>query len=69
MGYIVGDCTKNIKKSGKKPFTYDTAILLADESGETDSEKSNSHTIKGRELRELFSLHLNPDNYGRKVCF
>ena len=40
VGYIVGDCTKNIKNAEwEKPFTYDTAILLADESGETDSEK------------------------------
>ncbi|GAA2992036.1 DUF6359 domain-containing protein [Prevotella corporis] len=70
VGYIVGDCTKNIKNAEwEKPFTYDTAILLADESGETDSEKVIAIQLRAGELRELFSLHLNPDNYGRKVCF
>lgn len=70
VGYIVGDCTKNIKNAEwEKPFSYDTAILLADEPGETDYHKVISIQLKAGEMRELFSLHRNPELFGKKAFF
>ena len=69
-GYIVGDCKTNISYAEWEPdFSYDNAILLADTQGETDATKVISIQLYNRELKEIFSLHRNPDNYGRKASF
>ena len=67
-GYIVGSCTKSIKNAvWEYPFPTDNAILLADEPGETDTEKVIAIKLKTKELKQDLGLATNPDNYNMRI--
>ncbi|EGQ17393.1 MAG: DUF6359 domain-containing protein [Prevotella nigrescens] len=69
-GYIVGSCTKSIKNAvWEYPFSSDNAILLADEPGETDTEKVIAIQLKTKELKLNVGLVTNPDNYNTCIRF
>jgi len=69
-GYIVGSCTKSIKNAvWEYPFSSDNAILLADEPGETDTEKVIAIQLKAKELKLNVGLVTNPDNYNTCIRF
>lgn len=69
-GYIVGACTKSIKYAEfNPPFTYSSAILLADEPFENNPEKVIAIQLKKGKLRDIFNLVDNPANYGREAAF
>ena len=69
-GYIVGAATgKNNKMRYEfgPDFTYDTAILLADEPEEDDLDKVISVRLVQGSRRELLNLKDNPGNKGQLV--
>ena len=69
-GYIVGACSKHIKNAEwEYPFTYDNAILLADDRGETSPEQVIAIQLASKLLKEELGLKSNPDNYGKKIFF
>lgn len=69
-GYIVGSCTKSIKNAvWEPPFSSDNAILLADEQGETDSDKVISIQLKTKEYKENIGLATNSNNYNKRIKF
>ncbi len=69
-GYIVGACKRSIKQAEwEPPFTYDTAILLADSPEESDPEKVISIQMVGKQMKEEIALPTNPQNYGRLIAF
>ena len=51
------------------PFSSDNAILLADEPGETDTEKVIAIQLKTKELKLNVGLVTNPDNYNTCIRF
>ena len=70
VGYIVGACTRNISNAQfTPPFTYSTAILLADKKGENNKGKVISIQLKKGKIRDMFNLVEHPENYGRKAYF
>lgn len=68
-GYIVGACSKRIENADfEAPFEWSSAILLADEKGETDTEKVISIELKsGTPIRKALNLVEHPENYGKQV--
>ena len=69
-GFIVGSCTNNIKNDvWEYPFSSDNAILMADELGETDTDKVIAIQLRTKELKENFGLETNPDNYNKRIRF
>lgn len=71
-GYIVGCATG--AGGGKKyetnaPFSYDTALLVADDPNETDIDKMASICLTGKKkLREKANLKDNPQNKGKRIA-
>lgn len=71
-GYIVGACQdKKENATFEAPFKGETAILLADNAGEKDTEKMISIGLgnKTSKLRKTFNLVDNPGNYGKQARF
>lgn len=69
-GYIVGACKRNIKQAEwEPPFTYDSAILLADAPEESDAENVISIQMVNKQMKEDIALAANPQNYGRHIAF
>ena len=69
-GFIVGSCTNNIKNAvWEYPFSSENAILMADEPGETDTDKVIAIQLRTKELKENFGLETNPDNYNKRIRF
>lgn len=67
-GYIVGSCTKTIKKAEwQPPFTHPQAILLSDKKGESNPDKVMSVSLKKKPMRAELNLVDHPENWGRKV--
>lgn len=67
-GYIVGACSKQISNAQwAAPFTYNQAILLADDPQCTDDTKVMSVQLKKGPIRNTFNLVDHPENLGRKV--
>ncbi len=67
-GYIVGACSKRISNAQwTAPFTYNQAILLADDPQCTDDTKVMSVQLKKGPIRNTFNLVDHPENLGRKV--
>ena len=67
-GYIVGACSKQISYAEwVAPFTYNQAILLADDPQCTDDTKVMSVQLKKGPIRNTFNLVDHPENLGRKV--
>ena len=71
-GYIVGACQERKEYATfEAPFKGQTAILLADKSGEKDTEKMISIGLgsKTDKKRILFNLEDHPENYGKQARF
>lgn len=69
-GYIVGACKRSIKQAEwEAPFTYDSAILLADDPEETEPENVISIQMVNKQMKEEISLAANPQNYGKHIAF
>ncbi|WP_455062547.1 DUF6359 domain-containing protein [Prevotella fusca] len=69
-GYIVGACKRSIKQAEwEPPFSYDSAVLLADSPGESDPEQVISVQMVGKQMKEEIALASNPQNYGREIAF
>lgn len=69
-GYIVGACQgKKENANFEAPFKGKTAILLADNAGEKDTEKMISIGLASGKNREKFNLEDNPGNYGKQARF
>ncbi|MCR5077440.1 MAG: DUF6359 domain-containing protein [Prevotella sp.] len=69
-GYIVGACSRHIKNAEwEAPFTYSSAILLADVPGETDPERVISIQLVNDDMKEEFSLAVNPGNQDKLAAF
>ena len=70
-GYIVGACSTNIKHADfEAPFEWSSAILLADEQGETNTDKMISIELKsGSNVRKIFNLKDHPENFGKQAQF
>lgn len=69
-GYIVGACKRSIKQAEwEPPFSYDSAILLADSPDESDPENVISIQMVGKQMKEEIALASNPQNYGRAIAF
>ncbi len=69
-GYIVGAATgKNnkVKYEFGPEFTYDTAILLADNPDEDNIDNVISVCLKKGSRRDLLNLKDNPGNKGKRV--
>lgn len=67
-GYIVGDCTRAIKNAEwEAPFSYDTAVLIADVKGETDPEKVMPVQLITSSMKKEIGLKSNPQNHGKKM--
>ncbi len=67
-GYIVGACSVRISNAEwTAPFTYNQAILLADDPQCTDETKVMSVQLKKGPIRNTFNLVDHPENLGRKV--
>lgn len=70
QGYIVGAYKRSIKQAEwEPPFSYNTAILLADSPGETDPDKVISIQMVNKQMKENIALDSNPQNYGRQIAF
>ncbi len=71
-GYIVGAGTGANGKTRYEfdsPFSYDTALLIADKASETGPEKTASVCITAKKnLREVVNLKDNPDNKGKRIA-
>lgn len=71
-GYIVGCATgaggsKTYETSA--PFSYDTALLVADDPNETDIDKMASICLTSKKkLREKANLKDNPQNKGKRIA-
>ena len=69
-GYIVGACQGEKENATfEAPFKGKTAILLADNAGEKDTEKMISIGLASGKNREKFNLEDNPGNYGKQARF
>lgn len=69
-GFIVGDCKAHKKNAEwEPPFSYNTAILLADEVGETNIDKVISIQLMNKDMKEIFALCDHPENYGKRARF
>ena len=71
-GYIVGACQEKIDNAEfEPPFKGTTAILLADNKGERDTEKMISISLgsASSKLRKTFNLKDNPSNLGKQARF
>lgn len=69
-GYIVGACKRSIKQAEwEPPFTYNTAILLADSPEEADPKKVIAIQMTNKRMKEEIALATNPQNYGRHIAF
>jgi len=68
-GYIVGACTKNKDNADlTPPFTYATALLLADSPDEKDINKMMSLELKsGSKIRAALNLVDHPELYRHKL--
>lgn len=68
VGYIVGDCTINIKNANfTPPFSQPQAILLADDPNERDTSKMMSVQLSGDSRRNKYSLKAHPENQGKRL--
>ena len=70
-GYIVGAATganNRVRYELEPPFTYDTAILLADDPAETSVDKMISVRLVQGERRELLNLADHPENRGERIA-
>lgn len=71
-GYIVGAGTGANGKTRyefEAPFSYDTALLIADDASETDPAKTASICITSKKkLREVVNLKDNPGNKGKRIA-
>ena len=70
-GYIVGACSTNIKHADfEAPFEWSSAILVADEQGETNTDKIISIELKsGSNIRKDLNLKDHPENFGKQALF
>ena len=69
-GYIVGACKRSIKQAEwEAPFTFDSAILLADDPEETEPENVISIQMVNKQMKEEIGLAANPQNYGKHIAF
>ena len=70
MGYIIGSCSTNIEHADfEAPFELSSAILLADNSEERDTDKMISIGMKsGSNFRKDVNLKDHPENKGRLLC-
>lgn len=69
-GYIVGCATSSngYKYELAPPFSYETAILLADKTDETNYGHTMAIQLKsGSKTRKELNLVSNPHNYGKRV--
>lgn len=68
-GYIVGACASNISNAEfAPPFTWSSAMLLADNPNETSPDKVISIELKsGSKARKELNLVDNPDNWKKKI--
>lgn len=71
-GYIVGCATGaggEKKYETNAPFSYDTALLIADDPNETDIDKMASICLyKKKALQEKANLKDNPQNKGKRIA-
>lgn len=70
-GYIVGAATganNRVRYELEPPFTYDTAILLADDPAETSVDRMISVRLVQGERRELLNLADHPENRGKRIA-
>lgn len=69
-GYIVGACKANIKNAEWcEPFSFNNALLLADDPGETGVDKVIAIQLRTKEMQAVYGLGLNPENYQRRIIF
>ena len=69
-GYIVGACKRSIKQAEwEAPFTFDSAILLADDPEEAEPENVISIQMVNKQMKEEIGLAANPQNYGKHIAF
>jgi hypothetical protein len=68
-GYIVAACAQNKSHAEfTPPFTYSSAVLLADDPNERDVEKTISIQLKnGSKIREAVNLDAHPENYQKRL--
>lgn len=68
-GYIIGTCKQNISNADfDPPFTYSSALLLADTPNERDFNKIMSLELKsGSNIREALDLTKHPELYQQKL--
>ena len=70
QGYIVGACKRSIKQAEwEAPFTFDSAILLADDPEESNPEKVISIQMVNKQMKAEIGLAANPQNYGKHIAF
>lgn len=72
VGYIVGDCTQNIKNANfTPPFSQHQAILLADDPNERNTDNMIAVQLNSETRQKEYSLEAHPENQGKKrfaVC-
>lgn len=71
VGYIVGAATgagNNCRYEFGPTFSYDTAILLADDPAETSVDRMISVRLVQGERRELLNLADHPENRGERIA-
>lgn len=68
-GYIVAACAQNKKNAEfTSPFTYSSAVLLADDPNETDVEKTIAIQLKsGSKIRNAVNLDDHPENHKKRL--
>ncbi len=68
-GYIVAACAQNKNNAEfTPPFTYSSAVLLADDPNEKDVEKTISIQLKsGSKIREAVNLDDHPENHKKRL--
>lgn len=68
-GYIVAACAQNKNNAEfTAPFTYSSAVLLADDPSERNVEKTISIQLKsGSKIRDAVNLDEHPENHGKRL--
>lgn len=68
-GYIVASCVQNIKNADfDAPFKGETALLMADDPNERNTDKVISIQLKsGSEMRKSLNLEDHPENKGKRL--
>lgn len=68
VGYIVGDCTKNISNAEfEPPFTHPQALLIADDINENSKDNVASIQLKSGKWRDNLNLEEHPELHRRKI--